>query len=191
MANWPAYRWLVVGTVCLGAFLGQLDASIAGLVLPTLEDVFNAPVASVEWVALAYLLTLAALVVPLGRLADLLGRKMLYTWCFVIFITGSALCGIAPALSWLIAARVLQAFGAAMLQANSVAIITAAVPRRALGRAIGVQGAAQAVGLSVGPSVGGLLIQTLGWQWVFFIAVPVGLIGTVVAWLVLPRTTRQ
>ena len=187
----PAYRWLVVGTVCLGAFMGQLDASIAGLVLPTLQQVFAAPIASVEWVAIAYLLTLAALVVPLGRLADLLGRKMLYAWGFVVFIVGSGLCGLAPSLSWLIAFRVLQAVGAAMLQANSVAIITAAVPRRALGRAIGVQGAAQAVGLSVGPSVGGLLIDSFGWQWVFFIAVPVGLVGTVLAWLVLPCTTRE
>jgi EmrB/QacA subfamily drug resistance transporter len=180
----------VVGTVCLGAFLGQLDASIAGLVLPTLEEAFNAPVASVEWVAIAYLLTLAALVVPLGRLADLLGRKMLYTWGFLVFIAGSALCGFAPSLGWLIACRVMQAFGAAMLQANSVAIITAAVPRRALGRAIGVQGAAQAVGLSVGPSVGGLLIDALGWQWVFFIAVPFGLIGALLGWFVLPCTSR-
>ena len=69
VAAWPAYRWLVVGTVCLGAFMGQLDASIAGLVLPTLQQVFAEPVASVEWVAIAYLLTLAALVVPLGRVA--------------------------------------------------------------------------------------------------------------------------
>jgi EmrB/QacA subfamily drug resistance transporter len=191
LAAWPAYRWLVVGTVCLGAFLGQLDASIAGLVLPTLEAAFDAPVASVEWVAIAYLLTLAALVVPLGRLADLLGRKMLYTWGFLAFIAGSALCGFAPSLAWLIAFRVMQAFGAAMLQANSVAIITAAVPRRALGRAIGVQGAAQAVGLSVGPSVGGLLIDALGWQWVFFIAVPFGILGAVLGWFVLPRTSRS
>jgi EmrB/QacA subfamily drug resistance transporter len=190
LARWPAYRWLVVGTVCVGAFLGQLDASIAGLVLPTLEDVFGAPVASVEWVAIAYLLTLAALVVPLGRLADLLGRKTLYTWGFVVFIVGSAACGFAPSLGWLVGFRVLQAVGASMLQANSVAIITAAVPRRVLGRAIGVQGAAQAVGLSVGPSVGGLLIDTLGWQWVFFIAVPFGILGTVLGWLVLPCTTR-
>ncbi len=190
LTAWPAYRWLVVGTVCLGAFLGQLDASIAGLVLPTLEDVFGAPVSSVEWVALAYLLTLAALVVPLGRLADLLGRKVLYTWGFVIFIVGSALCGSAPSLTWLIGWRVVQACGAAMLQANSVAIIAAAVPRRALGRAIGVQGAAQAVGLSVGPSVGGLLIDSLGWRWVFFIAVPFGVLGTVLGWLVLPRTSH-
>jgi EmrB/QacA subfamily drug resistance transporter len=190
LAAWPAYRWLVVGTVCIGAFMGQLDASIAGLVLPTLEEVFGAPVASVEWVAIAYLLTLAALVVPLGRLADLLGRKTLYTWGFVVFIVGSAACGLAPGLGWLVAFRVLQACGAAMLQANSVAIITAAVPRRALGRAIGVQGAAQAVGLSVGPSVGGLLIDALGWQWVFFIAVPFGLLGTALGWLVLPCTSH-
>jgi len=180
----------VVGTVCIGAFLGQLDASIAGLILPTLEQVFGASVASVEWVAIAYLLTLAALVVPLGRLGDLVGRKVLYTWGFVVFVGGSGLCGLAPNLSWLIVFRVAQAIGAAMLQANSVAIITAAVPRRALGRAIGVQGAAQAVGLSVGPSVGGLLIDSLGWRWVFFIAVPFGLVGAVLAWLVLPRTRQ-
>jgi EmrB/QacA subfamily drug resistance transporter len=190
LATWPAYSWLIVGTVCIGAFLGQLDASIAGLVLPTLEQVFGAPVASVEWVSIAYLLTLAALVVPLGRLADLLGRKMLYTLGFVVFIVGSALCGLAPGLGWLIVFRVAQAVGAAMLQANSVAIITAAVPRRVLGRAIGVQGAAQAVGLSLGPSLGGFLIDSLGWQWVFFIAVPFGLLGTALAWLVLPRTSH-
>jgi len=184
---WPAYRWLVVGTVCVGAFLGQLDASIAGLVLPTLQQVFAAPIDSVEWVSIAYLLTLAALVVPLGRLADLLGRKMLYSWGFVVFIAGSALCGVAPTLAWLITFRVVQAVGAAMLQANSVAIITAAVPRRALGRAIGVQGAAQAVGLSIGPSVGGLLIDTLGWQWVFFVNLPVGAVVFAVIWRALPR----
>lgn len=185
-----SYSWLIVATVCVGAFLGQLDASIAGLVLPTLEQTFRAPVASVEWVAIAYLVALAALVVPFGRLADLAGRKLLYMTGFVVFIVGSALCGLAPSLAWLIGCRVLQAIGAAMLQANSVAIITAAVERHRLGRAIGVQGAAQAIGLSVGPSVGGLLIDSLGWRWVFFIAVPFGILGTVLAWLILPRTPR-
>ncbi len=191
LAALPAYRWLVVGTVCVGAFLGQLDASIAGLVLPTLEEVFQAPVASVEWVAISYLLVLASLVVPLGRLADLVGRKALYSSGFVVFIAGSALAGLAPSLPWLIAFRAVQAVGAAMLQANSVAIIAATVDRRRLGRAIGIQGAAQAVGLAVGPTVGGLLIASLGWQWVFFIAVPFGLVGSVLAWLVLPCTPRS
>lgn len=179
-----------MGTVCVGAFLGQLDASIAGLVLPTLEDVFQAPVATVEWVAIAYLLTLAALVVPLGRLADLVGRKSLYSAGFLIFVLGSGLCGLAPTLSLLIVARIVQAVGAALLQANSVAIITAAVPRRELGRAVGIQGAAQAMGLSLGPSLGGLLIDAAGWQSVFLIAVPFGLAGAVLGWLVLPCTDR-
>ncbi|HLI26597.1 MAG TPA: MFS transporter [Chloroflexota bacterium] len=191
LARLPYYRWLVVGTVCVGAFLGQLDASIASLVLPTLEQVFEAPVAAVEWVALAYLLTLAALVVPVGRLADLFGRKALYTAGFAVFTLGSALCGVAPTLGWLIACRVLQAVGAALLQANSVAIIAAAARPRELGRAVGVQGAAQAIGLAVGPSVGGLLIAALGWQWVFYIAVPFGLAGVVLGWLVLPVTARE
>src|SRR5579884_3606999 len=186
LAQLSYYRWLVVGTVCVGAFLGQLDASIASLVLPTLEDVFDAPVATVEWVALAYLLTLAALVVPFGRLADLVGRKTLYATGFVVFIVGSGLCGASPSLGWLILFRVFQAVGAALLQSNSVAIITAAVDRRSLGRAIGVQGAAQAVGLAVGPSVGGFLIVALGWRWVFYIAVPFGLLGTLLGVLVLP-----
>ncbi len=184
----PFYKWLVIGTVCVGAFLGQLDASIAGLVLPTLEEVFHAPVASVEWVAIAYLLTLAALVVPFGRLADLVGRKMLYTFGFLVFIAGSGLCGVAPNLGLLVVFRVVQAVGAAMLQANSVAIIAAAAGPRSLGKAIGVQGAAQAIGLSVGPSVGGLLIAALGWQWVFFIAVPFGLLGALLGWFILPQT---
>ncbi|MCX6021348.1 MAG: MFS transporter [Chloroflexi bacterium] len=168
------YRWWVVGTVCIGAFLGQLDASIASLALPTLEHVFGVSVGAVEWVALAYLVTLASLVVAFGRLADMVGRKALYTAGFVVFIAGSALCGAAPNLEVLVGARVLQAIGAAMLQANSVAIITQAVRRDELGRALGIQTAAQAIGLSVGPALGGLLIDALGWRWVFFIAVPPG-----------------
>jgi EmrB/QacA subfamily drug resistance transporter len=179
----------VVGTVCVGAFLGQLDASIATLILPTLEGTFRAPVADVEWVAIAYLVVLAALVVPFGRLADLVGRKLLYVAGFVVFIAGSTMCGFAPTLLWLIVFRILQAVGAAMLQANSVAIIAAAIERRRLGRAIGIQGAAQAIGLSLGPSIGGLLIDSVGWRWVFFIAVPFGVLGTVLAWFVLPRTS--
>ncbi len=187
-ARQPFYVWIVVGTVCIGAFMGQLDASIAQLVLPTLEEVFHASLSSLEWVALAYLLTLAALLAPVGRLADLVGRKLLYTFGFTIFIIGSALCGLSPTLSILIGSRVLQAIGAALLQANSVAIITAAAGPKRRGKAIGIQGTAQAVGLAIGPAVGGFLITAFGWRWVFFINVPAGIIGTVLGWLVLPRT---
>ncbi len=188
LAGRPSYPWLVVGTVCIGAFIGQLDASIMSLVLPTLEVSFHSPLRHVQWVALVYLLVLTGLLIPLGRLADAFGRKALYTLGFIIFIVGSALCGFAPGLPVLIGARGLQAIGAAMLQANSVAIITAAMPPGMLGRAIGVQGVAQAVGLAVGPAVGGFLIGWLDWRWVFFINVPVGLVGSVLAWLILPRS---
>jgi EmrB/QacA subfamily drug resistance transporter len=188
LADRPSYPWLVVGTVCIGAFMGQLDASIAQLVLPTLEQAFVVALSSVEWIALAYLLTLAALLAPVGRLADIAGRKLLYILGFLVFVVGSALCGAAPNLPFLLASRVLQAVGAAFLQANSVAIVTAAAGPKRRGKAIGIQGTAQAIGLSVGPALGGLLISTLGWRWVFFINVPAGILGIIAGWFVLPRT---
>ena len=188
LARRPAYAWFVVGTVCVGAFMGQLDASIAQLVLPTLETTFHARLSLVDWVALAYLLALGATLPIFGRLADMVGRKLLYTGGFLVFVAGSALCGFAPTLYVLIGARVFQAIGAGLLQANSVAIITAAAGPERRGRAIGLQGAAQVIGLSLGPALGGVLIQTLGWRWVFWINVPAGLLGAVLGWLVLPQT---
>ena len=188
IARLPSYAWFTVGTVCIGAFMGQLDASIAQLLLPTLQTTFHKTLARVSWVALAYLVVLAATLPVYGRLADMFGRKLLYTGGFVVFILGSALCGFAQSLGFLIAARALQALGAGLLQANSVAIITAAAGERHRGRAIGVQGAAQAIGLSLGPAVGGFLIEALGWRWVFWINVPFGIVGALLGWLILPQT---
>ncbi|GAC1438555.1 MAG: MFS transporter [Chloroflexota bacterium] len=188
LARRPSYPWLVVGTVCVGAFMGQLDASIAQVVLPTLEGAFRARLNVVSWVALAYLLALAATLPVFGRLADMHGRKVLYTGGFLVFILGSTLCGLAPSIGVLIGARVFQALGASLLQANSVAIITAAAGQARRGRALGIQGAAQAVGLCTGPALGGLLIQSLGWRWVFLITVPAGVLGAVLGWIILPQT---
>jgi len=109
LARHPAYVWFVVGTVCVGAFMGQLDASIAQLVLPTLETTFHARLSLVDWVALAYLLALGSTPPIFGRLADMVGRKLLYTGGFLLFVAGSALCGFAPTLYVLIGARVFQA----------------------------------------------------------------------------------
>jgi len=188
VARRQSYPWLVVGTVCIGAFMGQVDASIAQLVLPVLERDFKAPVSSVSWVAIGYLLVVAALLPIFGRLADIMGRKLMYTAGFAVFIVGSALCGFASNLEPLIAARLLQGIGAALLQANSVAIIVSAAGGSRRGRAIGLQGAAQALGLSTGPALGGLLIQYLGWRWVFWLNVPFGVLGTAMGWLILPQT---
>ena len=155
-------HWFVVATVCAGAFMGQLDASIVTLALPSLQQAFHASLAAVTWVGLSYLLVLVAAVTAVGRLSDMVGRKLIYTYGFGVFIIGSALCGLAPDLVVLDGSRALQAIGAAMLQANSVAIIYLAVPSSSLGRAIGVQGAAQALGLALGPAAGGLLLAAAG-----------------------------
>jgi len=184
----PNAHYYALGTVCIGAFMGQLDASIVTVAFPTLQRVFHASVASVTWVGLSYLIVLVAGVTAVGRLADMVGRKLLYTYGFVVFIIGSGLCASAPTLVSLEIFRVLQAIGAAMLQANSVAIIYLAMPKDRLGRGIGIQGAAQALGLALGPTVGGLLLAVGGWRLIFLVNVPAGILGTLAAWVLLPRS---
>ena len=186
--NHPHSYWFAVVTVCVGAFMGQLDASIVTLALPDLQRSFHAGLGAVAWVGLAYLVTLVGLVTALGRLADSLGRKLLYTYGFLVFIAGSALCAVAPSLGALDAFRALQAIGAAMLQANSVAIIYLVMPPERLGRGVGVQGAAQALGLALGPTIGGFLIALGGWRWIFWVNVPFGLLGAGLGWVFLPRS---
>src|SRR3954467_12250819 len=177
IARLPSYWLFVIGTVCIGAFMGQVDSSIAQLLLPKLELEFNARLSTVSWVAVSYLLAMAAFLPIFGRLADMMGRKLLYTGGFLLFVVGSALCGLAPNLSVLIAFRVLQGIGAALLSSNSVAIVVAAAGEELRGRALGIQAAAQAVGLSAGPAIGGLVLDVLDWRWVSWINVPVGLMG--------------
>jgi MFS family permease len=184
----PRAPWLAVGVVCFGAFMGQLDASIVTLTFRPMERAFTAPLAAVQWVSLAYLLVLVALVTPAGRLADGVGRKLIYTYGFVVFTLGSAACGLAPSLTLLIVCRLVQAAGAAMLQANSVALVTTSVPPGRMRLALSVQAAAQSVGLALGPTLGGLLTQTVGWRAVYWINVPVGIAAVVAGRYLLPRT---
>jgi EmrB/QacA subfamily drug resistance transporter len=188
VAAWPSGWWLAVGTVCLGAFMGQLDASIVTLTYRPLGTEFGASLAAVQWVSLSYLLVLAALLVPLGRLSDARGRKLVYLYGFVVFTAASAACGLAPTLGALIGFRVVQGIGAAMLQANGVALVVTSAPVGRTRAALGVQAAAQALGLALGPTVGGLLVSTLGWRWVFGINVPVGIAAVVAGIYLLPRT---
>ena len=148
----------------------------------------NASLAQVEWVALIYLLVLVGSISAVGRLADMVGRKLLYTYGFALFTLASLGCALAPDITWLLVARAVQAIGAAMLQANSVALIRTSMPAGKFGKAIGLQGAAQAIGLAIGPSVGGLLIGVGGWRWVFFVNLPAGVIGLLLGWFLLPRT---
>ena len=165
VARLASYRWFVVGTVCIGAFMGQVDASLAQMLLPRLELDFAAPLSTVSWVAVAYILAMASFMPIFGRLADMIGRKLLYTCGFLLFVLGSGLCGFAPNLPVLIAFRILQAIGAALITANSIAIIVLATRPEERGRGLGLQSAAQAIGLGVGPALGGLVLDTLGWHW--------------------------
>ncbi|REE91504.1 EmrB/QacA subfamily drug resistance transporter [Paenibacillus taihuensis] len=181
------YHWFVVATVCIGAFMAALDASIINLALPSLVSQLHVSMAKVEWISLVYLLTLASLVIPFGRLADMLGRRWMYASGFMVFLISSLFCGMAPTFSVLLAARIVQAVGAAMLQANSVAIITSCTPAHHRGKAIGIQASAQGIGLSLGPVIGGALLTMGDWRWLFYINIPIGVVGTILGFLLLPR----
>ena len=184
-----SYPWLVVGTTCIGAFIGQLDASIVQLALPALEREFHASLTAVSWVAIAYLLAYASLLPAFARLSEMFGRKWLYMGGYALFTAASLMCGFAGNLNLLILFRLLQGVGGALLGANSITILVKASGPARRGRAMGLFAAAQAVGVSAGPVVGGLLLGTLGWRWVFWVSVPFGLAGVIVGWFVLPQTT--
>jgi MFS family permease len=182
--------WLAVSVVCFGAFMGQLDASIVTITFPSMQRDFGVPVAAVQWVSLIYLLGLIALLAPAGRLGDAVGRKLVYTYGFVVFTVASAACGLAPSLDVLILLRLVQALGAAMLQANSVALVTTSAPKNRMRFALGIQAGAQALGLALGPTLGGLLTSTAGWRAVYWVNVPVGLVAVVAGRYLLPRTRQ-
>jgi MFS family permease len=182
--------WLAVSVVCFGAFMGQLDASIVTITFPAMEHDFGVPVAAVQWVSLVYLLGLVAMLAPAGRLGDAAGRKLVYTYGFVVFSVASAACGLAPSLGALVALRLVQAIGAAMLQANSVALVTTSAPKAKMRFALGVQAGAQAVGLALGPTLGGLLTATAGWRAVYWVNVPVGVAAVIAGRYLLPRTRQ-
>ena len=182
--------WLAVGVVCFGAFMGQLDASVVTITFPAMERDFGGPVAAVQWVSLIYLLGLIALLAPAGRLGDAVGRKLVYTYGFAVFTAASAACGLAPSLGALVVLRLIQAVGAAMLQANSVALVTTSAPKEKMRFALGLQAGAQALGLALGPALGGLLTTAAGWRAVYWVNVPVGIAAVVAGRYLLPRTRQ-
>lgn len=181
--------WIAaVATVCFGAFMGQLDASVVALTYHSIGESFNAELDVVQWISLTYLITLALLLVPLGAVSDRLGRKRVYLWGFALFSIASLGCALAPNLLVLDLTRTVHGAGAAMLQANSVALVATSVPRLRLRAALGIQAAAQALGLALGPTLGGLIVQTIGWRWVFGINVPIGILAITLGRFLLPRT---
>ena len=185
--NSPNYRWYVLATVAIGTFMATLDSSIVNVALPTISTQLNSNLSTLQWVVTAYLLTITSLLPVFGRLADLFGRKRVFGLGFLVFIFGSALCGLAENIWFLVATRVLQAIGAAMLMSNSAAIITAIFPPKERGKALGLTGTVVALGSLTGPALGGILIGLAGWRSIFYINIPIGLIGFTAVLLILPK----
>ncbi len=185
------WQWAVLSVVLIGATMSALDVTIVNIALPTIKKEFSTTLALVEWVSIAYMIVLAIALPIVGRIADIFGRSLLYNIGFGIFVVGSALCGVAPGIDTLILARCLQAVGAALLQANSVALITQVFRSRQLGRALGAQAALQGLAMALGPFVGAMLITFASWRFIFYVNVPIGIAGAIAARYILPRYHRR
>jgi EmrB/QacA subfamily drug resistance transporter len=168
-------KWGVLLVVGIGTFMTALDTSVVNTVLPVIGQNFNEAISNVEWVVTIYLLVLSGLLLSFGRLGDMRGHKTIYLSGFGIFMFGSLFSGIAPNVGLLVAFRGLQALGAAMLAANSPAILTKSFPVQQRGQALGLQATMTYLGLTVGPSLGGWLASLFSWRVVFYINLPVGL----------------
>jgi EmrB/QacA subfamily drug resistance transporter len=168
-------KWWVLLAVGVGTFMSALDGSVVNTILPVINRAFGSNVATIEWMVTLYLLVVSGLLLSFGRLGDLRGHKPVYVSGFVVFVLSSALCGLAPAATVLIAFRALQALGAAMLFANAPAILTKNFPPAQRGQALGLQATMTYLGLTVGPSLGGWLTDQFTWRAVFYINIPVGL----------------
>lgn len=172
--------------LALAMLMASLGTSIANVALPTLAAAFDSSFQTVQWVVLAYLLAVTTLIVGVGRLGDLIGRRRLLLAGIVTFTVASTACAAAPTLIVLIAARAVQGVGAAILMALTLAFIADAVPRERTAGAIGLLGTMSAVGTALGPSLGGLLIDGPGWRSIFLVNLPLGLAALVLAWRHLP-----
>jgi EmrB/QacA subfamily drug resistance transporter len=183
-------RW-ALASLSLSMLLSSLGTSIANVGLPTLAQVFNASFQDVQWIVLAYLLAITTLIVSVGRLGDLTGRRRLLLTGIGVFTLASALCGLAPTLWMLIGARALQGIGAAIMMALTMAFVGETVTKAKTGSAMGLLGTMSAIGTAMGPSLGGLLIGGFGWQAIFFITVPLGLLTLVLAHRYLPADRQK
>jgi EmrB/QacA subfamily drug resistance transporter len=180
--------WIAFSAVAVGTFMGTVDSSIVNVALPTMRAELGTTIAGAEWVVTAYLLTVSAALLSAGRLGDVAGHRRIFVAGLLLFTLGSALCGFAPGLATLVAARMVQALGASAMTAIGPAVVTAAFPPQRRGRALGAITSVVAVGLTAGPPLGGLLVQHLSWRWIFWVNLPVGVAGAIWASRSLPET---
>jgi EmrB/QacA subfamily drug resistance transporter len=181
-------KWWTLSAVAFGLFMIMLDNTVVNVALPSIERDLNVTISSLEWVVTAYALTFAALLITGGKLGDLFGRRRIFVVGIAIFTLSSLACGLAPTASFLIGARAVQGVGAALMNPASLSIITATFPPRERGQAIGIWAGVSAMALAIGPLVGGLIVDNINWNWIFFINVPVGVLGIVVSQLVIKES---
>jgi EmrB/QacA subfamily drug resistance transporter len=186
----PSAAWPLAG-LSLAMLLSSLGTSIANVGLPTLAQAFSASFQDVQWIVLAYLLAITTLIVSVGRLGDIIGRRRLLLSGIVLFTLASVLCGVAPTLWLLIAARAAQGLGAAIMMALAMAFVGDTVSKERTGSAMGLLGTMSAIGTTLGPSLGGILIAGPGWRALFLVNVPLGLLAFLLAYRTLPVDIRK
>jgi EmrB/QacA subfamily drug resistance transporter len=184
------YKWWAYIAIAVGTFQTVMDQSGVNIALPNIAEHFHADIPTVQWITLGYILSTSALVVPAGRLSDMIGRKYVYMFGFVIFIAAAAVGGMSQTFSLLVVAKVIQGIGAAGIQANGMAMMADIFPENERGKALGLHMATVGTGAISGPIIGGFLVSALGWRSVFLASVPVGIVALTLAFLVLQVGTR-
>ena len=177
---------LMVIVISLAGFMGTLDVTIVNIALPTMANYFQVSTSMISWVVLIYLLVLCSFTLTFGKCADRSGYKKIFLIGFVVFLTGSFLCGISGSLIHLLVFRVVQALGAAMLSSVGAAMVAVYLPRQHRAKGLSVITVMSSAGLAAGPVIGGFLTEYLGWNWIFFVNIPVALCAIVFGYLVLP-----
>src|SRR5437899_8032612 len=174
-------KWWTLVAVAVGLFMIMLDNTVVNVALPSIQKDLGIGISELEWVVNAYALTFGVLLLSGGKLADMLGRRNIFIAGLVIFTASSLACGLANGASVLIAARTVQGIGAALMNPATLSIITATFPPKQRGTAIGIWAGVSALALAVGPLVGGVLTENINWSWIFFINIPIGVLGVIAA----------
>src|SRR6266853_4523969 len=178
-------KWWTLAAVAFGLFMIMLDNTIVNVALPSIQRSLHMSISSLEWIVTAYALTFAALLITGGKLGDLYGRKRMFIAGLVVFTLASLACGLAPSAGILIAARAVQGVGAAVMSPATLSIITATFPPKERGQAIGIWAGVSALALAIGPLIGGLIVDNINWHWIFYVNVPVGVVGILVSrWVI-------
>src|SRR5881392_4334251 len=186
MANARTNPWLVLVVLTTGFFMILLDTTIVNVAIPAMSKGLNAPLDEILWVLNAYILVYAVLLIPAGRLGDLFGQRNMFALGLAVFTLASALCGFSQNSTELIAARIVQGVGGALLTPQTLAILTSIFPPERRGAAFGVWGGVAGLATIAGPTIGGALITYIDWRWIFYINVPIGIAALVATFLVIP-----